>query len=138
MMYTMSLAFDPVASSLYTVTVPNTQTKRLVISRFDRSDLTLSEEYSPALDPASGLQTTGPQRSLHELYVTGATVADGRLYAISAAYSTLIAVDLTTHRVVAAHAIPGLERPSGLAIRGNDLYIVGEGGSVSIVGKPGG
>ena len=137
MMYTMSLAFDPVASSLYTVTVPNTQTKRLVISRFDRSDLTLSEEYSPALDPASGLQTAGPQRSLHELYVTGATVADGRLYAISAAYSTLIAVDLTTHRVVAAHAIPGLERPSGLAIRGNDLYIVGEGGSVSIVGKPG-
>jgi disulfide bond formation protein DsbB len=138
MMFTMSLAFDPVSQSLYTVTVPNAQTKRLVISRFDRSDLTLSEEFSPALAADSPVTAAGGKRSLDELYVTGATVADGRLYAISAAYSMLVTVELATHRVVAAHAIAGLDRPSGLAIVGHDLYIVGEGGLVSIVARPGG
>jgi disulfide bond formation protein DsbB len=136
MMYTLSLAFDPAGKSLYTVTVPNASTKRLVVSRFDRSDLTLSEEFSPRLAPDSGLQLSGARRSLNELYVTGATVAGGRLYAISAAYSTLIIIDPAARTMVAAYAIPGLERPSGLALKGNDLYIVGEGGTVWVVGKP--
>lgn len=137
MMYTMSLAFDPAANALYTVTVPNSKVKRLVVSRFDRGDLTLSEEFMPVLAPESGLKLAGKERSLDELYVTGAAVADGRMYAISAAYSTLLTVDLATHAVVAAHAIPGLERPTGLAIKGGDLYIVGEGGTVAIVRRPG-
>jgi disulfide bond formation protein DsbB len=137
MMYTMSLAFDPAGKSLYTLTVPNSMTKRLVVSRFDRSDLTLSEEFTPALAEEAGLKLAGEKRSLNELYVTGATVADGRLYAISAAYSTLVTIDLATRRVIAAHAISGLARPTGLAIKGNDLYIVGEDGIVSIVGRPG-
>jgi disulfide bond formation protein DsbB len=137
MMYTMSLAFDPAGKSLYTLTVPNSMTKRLVVSRFDRGDLTLSEEFTPALAEESGLKLAGEKRSLDELYVTGATVADGRLYAISAAYSTLVTIDLAARRVIAAHAIPGLARPTGLAIKGNDLYIVGEDGIVSIVGRPG-
>jgi hypothetical protein len=64
-------------------------------------------------------------------------VADGRLYAISAAYSTLITVDLASRRLIAAYAIPGLNRPSGLAIKGGDFYIVGEDGAVAIVGRPG-
>jgi disulfide bond formation protein DsbB len=136
MMYTMAAAFDPAADSLYTVTVPNRRVKRLVVSRFDRRDLTLSEEFVPALSPGSGLRFAGRTRSLDELYVTGATIADGRMYAISAAYSTLLTIDLAAHAVVAAHAIPGLERPVGASVRDDDLYIVGEDGTVAIVAKP--
>jgi disulfide bond formation protein DsbB len=137
MMYTMSLASDAAAKSLYTVTVPNAMTKRLIVSRFDQGDRTLSEEFSPVLAPDVGLTLSDKKRSLNELYVTGATVAEGRLYVISAAYSTLVTIDLTTHTVVAAYAIPGLERPTGLAIKGGDFYIAGEDGAVAIVGKPG-
>ncbi len=136
MMYTMSLAFDPATSSLYTVTVPNSEVKRLVVSRFDRRDMTLSEEFSPTLSSESGVRLAGGKRSLDEFYVTGTAVAGGRLYAISAAYSTLLTIDLSTHALIAAHAIPGLSRPTGLAIRGGDLYIVGDDGTLAIGGMP--
>jgi disulfide bond formation protein DsbB len=137
MMYTMSLAYDPAGKSLYTVSVPNAMTRRLVVSRFDQGDRTLSEEFTPALAPGTDLTLADKKRSLNELYITGATVTDGRLYAISAAYSTLIVIDLAARSVVAAYAIPGLERPTGLAIKGGDLYIAAEDGTVAIVGKPG-
>ncbi|MGA2260291.1 MAG: disulfide bond formation protein B [Acidobacteriota bacterium] len=136
MMYVMSLAFDPATKSLYTVTVPNSKVKRLVVSRFDGRDLTLSEEFSPTMAPESGLKFSGEKRSLDELYITGAAVADGRMYAISAAYGTLVTIDLAARSVVAAHAVPGLARPTGLAIRGGDIYIVGEGGEVFVIEKP--
>ena len=47
MMYVLSAAFDPATASVYTVTVPNNKVKRLIVSRFDRRDMTLSEEYAP-------------------------------------------------------------------------------------------
>ncbi len=117
--------------------MPNTFARRLVVSRFDQGDRTLSEEFTPAIAPEAGLSLPDKKRSLNELYVTGATVADGRLYAISAAFSTLVAIDLSTRSVVAAYAIPGLERPTGLAIKGGDFYIACEDGTVAVVGRPG-
>jgi disulfide bond formation protein DsbB len=132
MMYVLSAAFDPATRSIYTVSVPNNKVKRLVVSRFDRRDMTLSEEFTPILAPDSGLSLAG-KRTLDELVVTGATVADGSLYAISAAYSTVLKIDLATHRVVAAWAVPGLVAPTGLAARGDELFIVGQDGRVWVV-----
>jgi disulfide bond formation protein DsbB len=136
MMYTMSAAFDPASQSVYTVTVPNAKVKRLVLSRFDRRDLTLSEEYAPALAADSGLKLSGDTRKLDEYYITGAAVDEGRMYAISAAHSTLLVIDLATHTVVAAYAIPGLDRPVGLAIKGDDFYIVNADGALAVVARP--
>jgi disulfide bond formation protein DsbB len=76
-----------------------------------------------------------PKRSLDELFVTGASVADGSLYALSAAYSTLLRIDPVSHRVTAAYAIPGLVAPTGLAARGDELFIVGKDGTVWVVGR---
>ncbi len=137
MMYTMSVAFDPTTQSLYTITVPNSKTHRLVVSRFDRKDLTLSAEFMPKLQADSGLALGGQSRSLDELYVTAATFADSRLYALSAAYGTLLAIDPVRQTVVAAYSIPGLSRPTGLARRGNDFYILCEDGTLVTVGAPG-
>jgi hypothetical protein len=136
MMYVMSAAFDPGSQSIYTVTVPNSKTRRLVVSRFDRRDLTLSEEFVLRADPASGLSVVGEGRSMDELYVTGATIAGGRMYALSAAYSTLLTVDLASRSVVAAHAIPGIERPVGLAINGDNLFILNEAGTLYVAESP--
>ncbi len=135
MMYVSSLAFDPVTDSLYTVTVPNTRVKGMVVSRFDRRDLTLSEEFLPRLAPGSGLKFSSEKRSLDEFCVTGAVVADGRMYMISAAYDTLLTIDLATHSVVAAHAVYGIERPAGLAIRKGDFCVIGDG-FVLVTEKP--
>ncbi len=138
-------AFSPISEgttqsgqtrSLYTVSVPNAKVKRLVVSRFDRGDLTLSEEFIPAVAPESGLKLSGTRRSLDEYYVTGAAAAGGRLYAISAAYSTLLAIDLAGRKLVSAWSIPGLQGPTGLAIKGEDFYIADSNGEVRVVSRP--
>ncbi len=134
MMYIQSAAFDPATGSIYTVSVPNNKVKRLVVSRFDRRDMTLSEEFTPALASDAGL-TLSPKRALDELVVTGATVADGSLYVLSAAYSTLLKIDLASRRIVAASAIPGLVAPTGLAAREDELFIVGRDRRVWVVAK---
>jgi len=137
LLYIMSTAYDVASNSVYTLTVPNNLVKRLVVSRFDRRDLTLSEEFVPtlSLDPALAL---GKDRSLGEYMITGAAIADGRLFAVSASYGTLLVLDLATHRIVAAYTIPGLARPTGLAIKGSDCYIVSDDGTLTVVPRPAG
>lgn len=135
MMYVMSLAFDAAGKSLYTVTVPNSKSKSLVVSRFDAADRTLSEEFTPTLRAGAG-PALAAKRSLDEFYVTGAAVEGGRLYAISAAFNTLLTIDLAAHEVVAAHSIAGIERPTGLAIKGDHLYIACADGRVVVTAKP--
>ena len=45
------------------------------------------------------------QRTGGKLYVTGAAVADGKLFAISAAHGVLLTIDPVARTVVAAHRI---------------------------------
>lgn len=129
MMYVLSAAYDPARQSIYTVTVPNERNRGLVVSRFDRRDLTLSEEFVARLAPDAPVRLRG-KRTLDELYVTASAVRDGRLYALSAAYSTLLEIDLESRAVVGARTIPGLSRPAGMAFKGSELWIVTEEGRV--------
>ena len=133
MMYVMSAAFDPADGSVYTVTVPNAKVRRLVVSRFDRRDMTLSEEFTPALGPDSGLAFKTEKGSLDSFYVSGAAFHEGKLYAISAAFGTLLTIDPQARTVVAARSIPGLERPVGLAIKGGEAFIIDAAGGLTIV-----
>ncbi len=135
MMYVMSLAYDPVTNSVYTVTVPNNKVQRLVVSRFDRRDFTLSEEFTPTLAAESGLRL-GDKRSLDELYVVGAAMDGAEMLALSARYGVLLTIDPARHAVVAAHVIPGLSRPTGIAVRGDGLYIVQQDGTVVVAERP--
>lgn len=134
MSYVMSLAYDPAGASFYTATVPSRRYPALVVSVFAREDMTLAEEYRPRLGP--GLALSGEKRSLDELYVTGLTFAAGRLYAISASHSTLLAIDPATREVAAARSIPGLVRPTGLAARGDELLIAQADGRIVVVPRP--
>jgi disulfide bond formation protein DsbB len=124
MMYVMSAAFDPATRSVFTITVPNAKTKRMVVSRFDASDMTVSEEFVPK----------GADK-LEEFYVTGATFAGGRLYLLSAAHATLLAIDPGDHLVTAAQIIPGLKQPTGIAAKGSQFYIVSADGTLTIVNR---
>ncbi|HPK71040.1 MAG TPA: disulfide bond formation protein B [Vicinamibacterales bacterium] len=131
MMYVMAAAFDPAASALYTVTVPNAASKRLVVSRFDRRDMTLAEEFSPALAEGGPLAFKDGAGSLDGFYPTAAEFHEGRLYVLSAAYSTLLVVDPVRRTVADARVVPGLSKPSGIAIKGGELLIVTEDGALS-------
>jgi disulfide bond formation protein DsbB len=137
LMYVMSVAYVPETQSVYTVMVPNRQVRQLVVSRFDRRDMTLSEEFLPAIADGSTVSLRPGKRSLAEFYVTGATAHEGRLYAISAAYGVLLTIDLASHTVLSAHAVPGVTHPTGLAVKGEELFVVDGAGAMVIVGRPG-
>jgi disulfide bond formation protein DsbB len=133
-MYALALAYDPAADELVTISVPSPRHPRLVVSRFDRADFMLSSEFLPRLGP--GLEPSGPGRGLAEYVVTGAVVADGSLYAISAAYSTLLVIDLATRSVTAAYAVPGITNPVGLAARGPHLLVAQADGRIAVLERP--
>jgi hypothetical protein len=134
-MYALALAYDPAADELITVSVPSPRHRRLVVSRFDRGDLTLSSEFLPRLGP--GLAQRDAGRGLGEYVVTAADVADGLLYAVSAAYSTILVIDLGARTVTAAYAVPGLSDPVGLAVRGRELLVAQADGRIAALGRPG-
>jgi hypothetical protein len=133
--YILSAAYDAEADELVTVSVPSSRHPRMVVSRFDRSDLVLSSEFLPALAP--DLALASPDRSLGEYVVTGATVDAGRLYVVSAAFSTVLVLDLGQRTVVEAYAVPGLEQPVGITLRGDDWLIAQADGRVAVVRRPG-
>jgi len=133
-MYVLSLAFDPSAQELITVSVPNPRHRQLVVSRFARADRALASEFEPRL--AAGLSPSGPGRAPADYVVTGAAVADGRLYAISAAYSTLLVVDLREGVLRAAYAVPGLRHPVGVAVRGSQLLVALADGRIAALERP--
>jgi disulfide bond formation protein DsbB len=130
LMYVMSAAYDPASRSVYTITVPNRLTQRMVVSRFDRRDLTLSEEWSPEIAAPLSL---GQNRSLGEFMVSGAAITGGRLAAVSAAYPSLLVIDLASRKLVAAWSLPGVMRPVGVALKGDDAYVLDDGGTITIV-----
>jgi disulfide bond formation protein DsbB len=136
LMYVMSAAYDEGTRSVYTVTVPNQQVRQLVVSRFDRRDMTLSEEFVPSVPEGSTVSLRPGKRSLGELYVTGAAAEGGCLYAVSAAYGLLLTIDLASHTVSGAHAVPGLTRATGLALKGQELFVVDQAGGVTVVARP--
>ncbi len=133
-MFALSLAYDPAADELITVSVPSPRHQRLVVSRFDGADLLLASEFLPR--PAAGLTLRGSERGLGEYVVTAAAVADGLLYAFSAAYSTLLVIDLQSRTVAEAYAVPGIIEPVGLGVRGGDLVVAQSDGRVAVLERP--
>ncbi len=133
-MYVLSLAFDPDTDELITVAVPSPRHRRLVVSRVARGDLVLASEFEPRL--GAGLTPLGPERSAAEYVVTGAVVADGLLYAMSAAYSTLLMIDLQDKVTRGAYTVPGIADPVGLAARGAQLLVAQADGRVAVVERP--
>jgi hypothetical protein len=134
-MYALSLAYDPSADELITVAVPSPRHRQLVVSRFARADFVLASEFEPRL--AAGLVPSGPDRTPAEYVVTGAVVADGLLYAMSAAYSTLLVMDLGEKTLRSAYALPSVEHPVGLAVREDQLLVAQADGRIAVVERPG-
>lgn len=136
MMYVYSLAFDATRDAFFTVAVPSAKQPKLVVSRFERSDLTLSEEFEPRLAADADLAFAGEGRSVAEYVVSAVAASEGKLYALSARFDTLLVIDPARRALVAAYALPGLERPSGIAAVGAELWIAEEDGDVRVVARP--
>jgi disulfide bond formation protein DsbB len=134
MAFVRSAAYDPGSRSIVTVSLPNPRSPRIVVSRFDRRDMTLSQELLPSIGDNGPVLAAG--RTTDALYVTAATVHGGHLWALSAAHSTLVSIDPGSGRIQAAYALRGIPLPAGLGVRGDRFVIAGEDGRVVSVPLP--
>lgn len=96
--YVQSSAAD--GTYVYTATVPDNKNKtKFIISKIMMSDWMLSAEYTPKANLKEG-------RTLGELYVTGMAYENGKLYAVSKNFNTLLVIDEPTQTVEAAYSLP--------------------------------
>ena len=105
---------------VFTATVPdNKNHKKFVISKTLQKDWMLSGEFEPA---AAMLKK---DRTLGELYVTGMVYEDGKLYAVSKNWNTLVVIDLAQEAVVAAYGLPAnLTDVRGLIKDGDTFEVI--------------
>lgn len=114
MMHALALAFNPDNNSIYTITVPNNKHKNIVVSRFDRNDSILTEEFRPLKGSSVTLKEG---RSFDEYYVTGLTYKDGRLYALSKQYSSVFALNTVTREIERVYSFDGITNPQGITFK---------------------
>ena len=104
---------------IFTASLPDNKNKKtFVISKALMADWMLSGEFVPAADLKDG-------RTLGELYVTGMVYEDGKLYAVSKNFNTLIVIDIDSEEVTAAYGLPSdLTDIRGLVKKGNEFEVV--------------
>jgi hypothetical protein len=117
--YINSMASD--GAYLYTVTIPNRWTKKVVLQKFDTKDWMLSAETLVKASPSLALKKG---RTLDDYYVSGLTFHDGKLLALSPRYNTLLVIDPQTAQVVDAFEIEGLASPRSIFVRDGILNVL--------------
>jgi hypothetical protein len=117
--YINSMASD--GAYLYTVTIPNRWTKKVVLQKFDTKDWMLSAETLVKAAPSLALKKG---RTLDDYYVAGLTFHDGKLLALSPRYNTLLVIDPQTAQAVDAFEIEGLASPRSIFVRDGILNVL--------------
>ncbi len=83
------------------------------------ADWTLSGEFEPVAEALKD------GRKLGELYVTGMVYENGKLYAVSKNFNTLIVIDIASESIEAAYGLPAeLTDIRGLVKKGNTFEVV--------------
>lgn len=105
---------------IFTATVPDNKNKtKFVISKTLMADRTLSGEFEPVAEALKD------GRKLDELYVTGMVYENGKLYAVSKNFNTLIVIDIASESIEAAYGLPTeLTDIRGLVKKGNTFEVV--------------
>ena len=122
MFHVLSMAYLPENNGVYTITVPNSKSSKLIVSRFDKSDNLLSEEFIPGI--AQGL-TLREGKALGDYYVTGLTAHQGQLYAVSKSFSQILQIDPMRREIVNVYQFSGIPNPQGIVFKGDTLQILG-------------
>ncbi len=117
--YINSLASD--GKYLYTITLPNKWTQKVVLQKFDTDDWTLSSET--LVKPSAELNVKDG-RNLNDYYVTGLTYHDGKLLAISPQYSTLLFINPHTAQVEKVYELSGLMSPRSFFVKDGVMHVL--------------
>lgn len=87
----------------YMLTVPNNKYKDLYVVEQLNSDKGLAAEWAPDLGSNLSLKNG---RSINELYISALALNEGKLYAASKAYNTLIVIDPKEKSIIDVYGLP--------------------------------
>lgn len=121
MFHVLSMAYLAENNSVYTITVPNNKNKKLIISRFDKRDNMLSEEFSPILGAGVVLREN---KDIGAYYITGLAAKNGFLYAVSKRFSQVLQINPITHEIINVYAFDGIKNPQGITFNGDIMQIL--------------
>ena len=106
----------------YAITVPSNLNKNFVLMKQLNSDGQLSAELTPEMGAGVSLKK---DRTLGELYTTALAYKDGKLYAASKNFNTIVVIDTKTDLVVDTISFPKeIKNIRALSFVGNELYAV--------------
>lgn len=106
----------------YMATIPNGTYKRLFIVKQLNSDKGLEAEFTPELGNNVVLKN---DRSLDELYITGLSYKDGKLYAVSKAYNLLLIIDPKEQLIIDVFGLPSsLNNIQGIGFVDNEIVVL--------------
>ncbi|MCK3655552.1 disulfide bond formation protein DsbB [Pasteurellaceae bacterium Macca] len=119
--HTLSMAYLPENNSVYSITVPDEHKQKLIISRFDRADNMLSEEFIPKLKAGIELKA---EKNIGDYYITGLTAHNGDLYAVSKAFSQVLRIDPRRQEIVEVYQFNGIKNPQGITFNQDLMQIL--------------
>lgn len=106
----------------YTISVPNNLNKSFILIKQSNADGMLSAELTPEL--AEGV-TLKDKRELGELYTTALAYKDGKLYAASKNFNTIVVIDTATDKIVDTYSFPSeIKNVRGMDFVNDELYMV--------------
>ncbi len=107
--------------NLYAISVPNKTSKKAVLLRFSTKDWQITGEFPLEASPDLQLK---PNRNVSDYYVTGLAWKDGKLYAISPRYHSLLVVDPNNGQVEKVYELSGLIEPRSAFFKDEELYVL--------------
>ena len=106
----------------YTVAVPNNLNNNFVLIKQSNADGMLSAELTPEIGYGVTLKK---DRELGELYTTALAHKDGKLYAASKNFNTIVVIDTATDKIVDTYSFPSeIKNIRGLDFVNDELYVV--------------
>lgn len=119
--YVLSARSD--GTHTYMLTVPNNRYKKLILVGMLDQDSGLSSEADVQTSKNNPLKKG---RALGEFYVSGLAFYQGRLFALSKAYNTLLVINPFDATIIDAYGLPSsIKNPSALAFVGDQLIVTG-------------
>ncbi|WP_101775497.1 disulfide bond formation protein B [Pasteurella oralis] len=121
MLHVLSMAYLPENNSVYSATVPNTKHKKLIISRFDKKDNLLSEEFVPSVKEGIMMRK---DTNLADYYITGLVAHEGALYAVSKQFSQVLKIDPMSKQITQVYEFSGIANPQGITFNNGVMQIL--------------
>ncbi|WP_228006331.1 hypothetical protein [Morganella morganii] len=128
--HVLSMAYLPENNSIYLITVPNSKNNKFIISRFDKSDNLLSEEFTPTLKKGIVIKD---KKSLGDYYITGLTSYKGYLYAVSKQFSQVLKINPMTKEIENIYQFNEINNPQGITFNNDIMQILSYENGANII-----